>query len=150
MCIFSRKTTESETTSSIREKYGLDQGNERESHSVFVENIRAERARGEVEKEALLDRIDPLPPLVDMEDLNEPIEDLQGRLVDELIPSQGKPRKLLEKKMALLGDLAQFQQQRDSSMGMNSKRLANDLYYSQTEKKSDAASGAGRCAWGCS
>lgn len=85
-------------------------------------------------REALLDRIDPLPQVVDMDDLNESIEDLQGKLVTALIPAEGKTRQLLEKKTALLGDIAQFQKKRDSSMGMNSKKLANDLYLCKSHK----------------
>ena len=70
-----------------------------------------------------------------MDDLNETIEKLQEKLLTNLIPALGKSRRLLEKKMALLGDLAQFRQQRESTMDMNSEKLANDLFLCRTEKE---------------
>ena len=133
--IFSRKTTGSVTTGSIRGKHGLDDQGESTCGNGFAENIRANAEQRRAEREALLGKFQPIKVFDSMADLHESIEGLQGHLITQSLTTQGKEKKLVQQKMALLGDIAQFKERREQSMDMDSKGLANDLYVCRTHKE---------------
>ena len=133
--ICSRRATESKSTSSIRGKYNLVPQESHESRAGYAEQIRDEAQLRTARKEKMLDKLEPIQVFESMAEMNESIEILQGKLVDQLSnATTKKDRKLVQKKMILLTNLAQFQKMRETTMEIDFKGLANDLFYSKTGK----------------
>lgn len=76
-------------------------------------------------------------PLKSIRAHDESIKTLLKKLLADMTSERSKPCNLLDKKVFLLIDLALYRQKRDSTMTMNSERLANDFYWCHTEQELD-------------